>query len=150
MRERLFWTPKHPVTAESSVTATSFDHYSVEPFADQRDYAILLNDWPYGFADGISHLLVWSRTPIPVDTGKGDVTPAARLKIEAFVYETFVRQLAMGESLTEGQAKDRVMWFKNWVSLQSVRGVDHVHVLVKDAPSEILRGWCERGDCRSG
>ena len=36
------------------------------------------------------------------------------------------------------------MWFKNWVSLQSVRGVDHVHVLVRDVPEEVLGGWLVR------
>jgi len=35
----------------------------------------------------------------------------------------------------------RVMWFKNWVQLQSVRALEHVHVLVKDAKKEDLEFW---------
>ena len=41
---------------------------------------------------------------------------------------------------------ERPRWFKNWVSLQSVRGVDHVHVLVRDAPLELLEKWTRRQD----
>jgi hypothetical protein len=36
---------------------------------------------------------------------------------------------------------DRVMWFKNWVQLQSVRALEHVHVLVKDVTREDLEFW---------
>jgi len=28
--------------------------------------------------------------------------------------------------------------------VQSVRAIEHVHVLVKDASSELLEDWCER------
>merc|ERR1711939_362426 len=65
----------------------------------------------------IQHLLVWSKTPIPVDDEKGDVTPESRRLIEEFIEEFFVRPLG-------ATGKDQVQWFKNWVSLQSVRGVD--------------------------
>ena len=40
-------------------------------------------------------------------------------------------------------SQERVMWFKNWIKLQSVRAVEHVHVLVKDAGEELLNEWCE-------
>lgn len=59
--------------------------------------------------------------------------------IEDFVESFFVRDLREG-------GKERVLWFKNWVSLQSVRGVDHVHVLVRDAPKELLDKWTQRKD----
>lgn len=98
-----------------------------------------MNDWPYGFEEGIHHLLVWSKTPIPVDDEKGDVTPESRRLIEEFIEEFFVRPLGEG-------GKDQVQWFKNWVSLQSVRGVDHVHVLVRDVAPEQLAQWTERRD----
>lgn len=67
------------------------------------------------------------------------MTDESRAVIEGFVRRTFV------ESLGEGGA-ERVLWFKNWVSLQSVRGVDHVHVLVRDAPEELVEKWTERMD----
>ena len=36
---------------------------------------------------------------------------------------------------------DRVLWFRNWTGLQSVRGLEHVHVLVRDAPKVLLDRW---------
>jgi len=66
--------------------------------------------------------------------------------IEEFVENHFVRALAAEEGIGFVEAKSRVMWFKNWVTLQSVRGVDHVHVLVKDAPESLLQQWFDRHD----
>jgi len=89
---------------------------------------------------------VWSRTPIAVDDTRGDVTSESKRVIENFVENHFVRALAAKEGISSVEAKSRVMWFKNWVSLQSVRGVDHVHVLVKDAPESLLQKWFDRSD----
>ena len=33
------------------------------------------------------------------------------------------------------------MWFKNWKALQSVPGMEHVHVLVREVPDEIVAEW---------
>ena len=33
------------------------------------------------------------------------------------------------------------MWFKNWTALQSVPGMEHVHVLVREVPDEIVAEW---------
>lgn len=85
---------------------------------------------------------MWSKTPIATDLelgGEGDVTDESRRVIEEFVQRTFV------EALGEG-GRERLLWFKNWVSLQSVRGVDHVHVLVRDAPEELVKRWTQRED----
>lgn len=141
VRERLAWTPRDP---SQPVSAHSFTHHSSIPFEDPRDYAILLNDWPYGFESDIKHILVWTRTPIAVDDDRGDVTPESKRIIEDFVERQFVSTLAKEADISLEQARARVMWFKNWVSLQSVRGVDHVHVLVRDAPENLLGQWLVR------
>ncbi|KAI5361924.1 hypothetical protein Slin15195_G055740 [Septoria linicola] len=135
VQERLRWTPPIQLTT----SPPTFAHHSETFFSDPRDYAVLLNDWAYGFTPNISHLLVWSKTPIETDKDRGDVTEESRKRIEEFVEKYFVRELGEG-------GKDRVLWFKNWVSLQSVRGVDHVHVLVKDADEDVVRRWTERRD----
>lgn len=49
--------------------------------------------------------------------------------IEDFVERTFTRHLG----------KENVLWFKNWASIQSVRSVEHIHVLVRGASEEFLR-----------
>ncbi|TKA25352.1 hypothetical protein B0A50_06256 [Salinomyces thailandicus] len=137
VQERLHWTPSP--SASTPAGPPAFAHKSDIPFAEPEDFAVLTNDWPYGFEEGIVHLVVWSKVPIAVDEERGDLTAEARRGVEEFVERFFVR--AMGEG-----GRERVKWFKNWVSLQSVRGVDHVHVLVRNAPPDLLRMWTERRD----
>lgn len=138
IKERLHWTP------QTDSRPRTFAHRSSIPFAEKSDYAILQNDWPYGFAPGIQHLLIWTKTPIAVDAERGDVTAESRKCIEDFVERTFSREL--DQRLGDGAGREKVMWFKNWVSLQSVRGVDHVHVLVRDVPEDVVKAWTERHD----
>jgi len=121
IQHRLPWGSP-PFTCSSSV-----------PFANTSDYKVLTNDWPYGLTPDITHIVVWSKTPIPTDEKTGDVTDESRRIIREFVSKTFVKKLNGDEG--------RVMWFKNWVALQSVRALEHVHVLVKDASKEDLEFW---------
>lgn len=111
-----------------------FSPVSQIPFADPSDYRVLKNDWPYGLTPDITHIVVWSRTLIPTDPETGDVTPESRELIRNFVKTYFVDQIGPG-------GEDRVMWFKNWVSLQSVRSLEHFHVLVKDLDPAVLGKW---------
>lgn len=110
------------------------------PFEDPSDYRVLINDWPYGLAPGITHIVVWSRTPIPADAEIGDMTPESRKTAGEFVKRYFVDSLGPG-------GEDKVMWFKNWVALQSVRTVDHIHVLVRDVEPAVLQQWAEEQEC---
>lgn len=110
------------------------------PFADPADYRILRNDWPYGLAPGISHLVVWLRTPLPVATAEGHLTDESRALIDGFVQRTFVARLAV-DAKRFPDPKSQVLWFKNWVGLQSVRALEHVHILVRDVPEDILFEW---------
>lgn len=110
------------------------------PFADPEDYRILRNDWPYGLGPGISHLVVWLRTPIPVKSDEGHLTDESRALIEDFVQNKFVARLAEDVGRFPNP-ESHVLWFKNWVGLQSVRALEHVHVLVRDVPEDILYEW---------
>jgi hypothetical protein len=123
------------------------------PFADSSDYKILRNDWPYGLSPGITHICVWVKPPIPTKDVDGDVTDESRALIEDFVRRTFVYRLAEektkghlpGETATTTDAikwaQDRVLWFKNWAALQSVRSLEHIHVLVRDVPDSLITEW---------
>lgn len=145
VQERLHWTPRHHMTAEKPLNSHSFAHRSSIPFEDPADYQILVNDWPYGFASGITHLLVWSRTPIAVDAEQGDVTIESRQQIERCVRDFFVKPIAEFEHISDADAAARVVWFKNWVSLQSVRGVDHIHVLLKEVDALCIKQLTHSG-----
>ncbi|KAK0718369.1 hypothetical protein B0T26DRAFT_752299 [Lasiosphaeria miniovina] len=111
-----------------------FSPVSETQFADPSDYRVLLNDWPYGFVPGIVHIVVWTRTAIPTASGAGDMTPESRKLVADFVKRFFVDRLGPG-------GEERVMWFKNWVALQSVRALEHVHVLVKDVDAAVIEEW---------
>ncbi|KAK3302531.1 uncharacterized protein B0T15DRAFT_514557 [Chaetomium strumarium] len=117
-----------------------FTPASTIPFADPSDYRVLINDWPYGFVEGITHIVVWSRTPIPTDNTVGDMTPESRKVVAEFIKRYFIDRLGHG-------AEDKVMWFKNWVALQSVRTVDHIHVLVRDVEPAVLQEWTRELEC---
>lgn len=117
------------------------------PFADPEDYKILRNDWPYGLTPGISHLVVWLRTPIAVRSEEGHLTDESRALIDGFVQKTFVARLTSDARPFE-RPEEQVLWFKNWVGLQSVRALEHVHILVRDVPEDILVEWS--GETRHG
>ncbi|KAK2030950.1 hypothetical protein LX32DRAFT_585600 [Colletotrichum zoysiae] len=116
--------------------APPFTPKSLVPFEDPSDYRVLANDWPYGLDAGITHIVVWSRTIIPTDPDTGDMTSESRRTVQEFVDRYFV------DSLGEGGA-ERVVWFKNWVALQSVRTLEHIHVLVRDVDAEVIKKWTE-------
>lgn len=67
---------------------------------------------------------------------EGYLTEDSREVVERFVKRTFVERLTR-----DGDGKDRVQCFKNWEGLQSVRGLEHFHVLVRDVPERILVEW---------
>ena len=135
--ERLQWTPLPSSCAESGPV---FDVVDSTPFGNAGDFKILRNDWPYGsFEPDIIHLIVWSKPRIPTHPETGLMTPESRVLIDAFVHTTFVKRLEQ-ENL-DINAAEKVMWFKNWSALQSVRGLEHIHVLVKDVPKRIVEEW---------
>ncbi|KAL2219643.1 hypothetical protein M432DRAFT_362614 [Thermoascus aurantiacus ATCC 26904] len=141
LQRRLGWS------AEETKDGYSFPVHDPTPFADPRDYRILRNDWPYGFAPGITHLVVWLKTPLAVKPGgEGHITDESRARIDEFVRRTFVARLERERRPDDGTPRfpnpqDHVLWFKNWTGLQSVRALEHVHVLVRDVPEEIIVEW---------
>jgi len=138
MQERLNWKPSSRSTPESGPL---FDYEDPTPFKDSRDYRVMPNDWPYGLDQGITHLIVWLKPRLEVEPPRGDLTTRAHAQVEAFIHEHFVQPV---KELTGGT--DNVIWFKNWVSLQSVPGIDHVHVLLKNVSQDVIDRWWTEGE----
>jgi hypothetical protein len=63
------------------------------PFTDPRDIRILYNDWPYGLAKGIVHLVVWTKFTLPEDPLTGDLTKDMRATIARFVDAMFTAEV---------------------------------------------------------
>lgn len=119
IRERLKWHTEDGVIVPACETFLGSPH----------DVKILPNDFPYGLDDGIKHLVVWSKAKIPQDS-TGRITSEGAAMIEKYVAETFVKGLNM--------SADNVLWFKNYAALQSVRELEHFHVLLRDPSEEDL------------
>ncbi|KAI1496703.1 hypothetical protein F5X99DRAFT_58106 [Biscogniauxia marginata] len=117
-----------------------FTPASTIPFHDPSDYRVLTNDWPYGLTADMTHIVIWSRTIIETDPETGDMTPESRRVVADFVKKFFVDRLG-----PEGDS--RVLWFKNWVALQSVRSLEHIHIMVKDVGQDVLDDWTKELDC---
>lgn len=120
------------------------------PFADPADYRVLRNDWPYGVTPDITHIVVWSKTPIATKPENGDVTDESRALIDNFVDRTFVQRLQKDRAFEgiDGDVirKENVLWFKNWTALQSVRSLEHFHVLFRGVPDAIITEWTNEKD----
>ena len=142
LSERLQWEN----LSTSNEDSPSFQCKNATPFTNPSDYQILLNDWPYGFTSDVTHIVVWSKVRIPEQKPEGLLTPESIALVEAFVQRTFVEplnshRLEQGLYGESDDRDDRVLWFRNWTGLQSVRGLEHVHVLVRDAPKILLDRW---------
>lgn len=133
MRKRLRWDPLPTSTPESG---PKFDFISPIPFEDERDFKILPNDWPYGMEPGIVHVVVWLKNRLETEPGRGDMTETSRRQTEGFVQRRFVERVRCLPG-----TRDKVQWFKNWTALQSVPGLEHVHVLVRDVPEDVILEW---------
>lgn len=118
VKNRLHWEPASP---EECQLGSLFGVLDPEPLSNPADYKILVNDWPYGVGKDISHLIVWSKHRLPTTPGIGDLTPKGRSLLEDFVESKFRSKLGA----------DDVLWFRNWIGLQSVRSLEHFHVLVR-------------------
>ena len=131
-QERLHWQPISISLDEGPL----FQCKNPIPFADSRDYKILYNDWPYGMTPDITHIVVWLKTRLAVEPTVGDLIPESRQLIEDFVVKAFTETLKV-----RGGSASQVMWFRNWTGLQSVKGIDHIHVLVKGVSKDIMDEW---------
>ena len=43
----------------------------------------------------------------------------------------------------EEEEGSNVIWFKNTTNLQSVRSLEHVHVLIRDVDDEVAKQWLQ-------
>jgi hypothetical protein len=66
------------------------------------------------------------------------MTPESRALVQSFIEKTFIDALG-----PNGESK--VLWFKNWVALQSVRALEHIHVLVRNVDYDTLERWTGEG-----
>lgn len=141
MKERLYWQPLATSTAQ---TGPLFDVKDPVPFADSKDYRILPNDWPYGLEKSMTHIIIWLKNRLETEPVKGELTPTAQKQVEAFVQKTFIDRV---KDLPG--TEDTIMFFKNPTILQSVPGLEHIHVICR-LPKDIVEEWTGGEKTRQG
>ena len=100
-------------------------------FSDPSTTTVIYNQFPYYFEPQVKHLCAWSKVYIPADPNSpcGDISPETRAKIDDYVFKTFIEP--------NGLDKENICWFKNWESLQSVKSISHIHILINDVDGVI-------------
>lgn len=131
LEQRLFWIP-----VEDETKVLRFDVRNTTPFADTADYQILRNDWGYAFEPGVRHICVWLKQRLPVDE-EGGLNEEGRRMVREFVKREF------RDKAGETEEGSKIIWFKNTTNLQSVRSLEHFHVLVRDVDESVLEQWMQ-------
>lgn len=86
-------------------------------------------------------MIAWSKVRLPESEMGGHLTEEGRGVVEAFVRGVVMGGLGLGQgSGNEEKGEGKVLWFRNWTGLQSVKGLEHVHVLVRGVEGGKVEG----------
>lgn len=78
-------------------------------------------------------MVVWLKVRLSIEPDTGLMTGKSKAVAEKFANYIFVERLRKEGPGTEA----RVLSF----ILQSVRGLEHIHILVRDVSDEVVAGW---------
>jgi hypothetical protein len=82
--------------------------------------------------------VLWSKVPFDADRVTGILDPPSQAIVKDFIEREIVQRLVRVEGVSGGDARSRILWFKNGEAQQSVRALEHIHILLKDAPQTVL------------
>lgn len=99
-------------------------------FSDPSLYAVTKNDFPYDFEAGIHHLVVWSKIYIRLYNDKNEKRIEVKAQIEEFL-ASHLHKFGL-------RAGEDYCWFMNYVSLQSIRSISHLHLIIKSKDPQLI------------
>ncbi|QLQ79467.1 hypothetical protein HG537_0C01140 [Torulaspora globosa] len=102
-------------------------------FSSRKLYKVTRNDFPYDFEPTVHHLVVWSQIELPI-YGKGSEGTQQDVETRNRIEEFF--RINLEERW--GVLEDNYCWFVNYSSLQSIRKISHIHLLVKTSDIELI------------
>ncbi|CAG8502414.1 5483_t:CDS:2 [Ambispora leptoticha] len=109
------------ITVNNSLSTANTDAHEKRPISQYfyaeipaTHYALLENDFPYAIESSIKHFILWSKLAF---------TPGSMQEVDRFLRAKFPRNKEW-------------LFFVNLPHLQSVQGVSHAHVFVRDIPSK--------------
>ncbi|CDH15493.1 uncharacterized protein ZBAI_07280 [Zygosaccharomyces bailii ISA1307] len=107
-------TVKYPEQADKIAAA----------FSDAALFKITVNEFPYWFEPCVSHLLIWSKISLPLYCGDSEqINTTLYKKIEEFLRYNLEQRL--------GISSEDYCFFINTSRLQSVKGISHIHLLLR-------------------
>lgn len=121
----MHWLPSttdiHMTSADSLKLITYKDP---RPFANTEDVYISMNEFPYFIKEKTLHLLIWVKFPMPPDPTSeiGDIDDNTKAVIDKYIRRNFIEIL--------GIPGDKLLWWKNYTVVQSIKTIPHIHVLV--------------------
>ncbi|SCU88095.1 LAFA_0E10704g1_1 [Lachancea sp. 'fantastica'] len=124
VHEKLHWTSKMLIQCAQKWPTANLQFQAM--LSDPQLFALRTNDFPYDFPDHVHHLVLWSKIQIPLYVSD------SREKVA--IVETKIQQF-LKANLARYNIQDFV-WFINYPSLQSVKAVSHIHVLINSGESE--------------
>lgn len=92
-------------------------------FSSNKWFKITMNDFPYDFSEGIHHLLIWSKISLPFYVENSE-------SIQKDVFDKLSNFLKYNLENEYRLSSQDYLFFVNYNSLQSVRAISHVHLLI--------------------
>ncbi|CCD25104.1 Htc1p NDAI_0E02870 [Naumovozyma dairenensis CBS 421] len=107
-------------------------------FKDKSLFKLAVNDFPYYFEPDVIHVLIWSKIKLPIyktDKKTSDVkigdpnnnfpefNKPMKKVIASFLKHTITDKYCITE--------ENYCWFINYVNLQSIQAVSHIHLIIK-------------------
>lgn len=122
--EKIRFLNKRYSTREQKIAAS---------FSSKTLFSVTRNDFPYDFEPNVHHLLVWSKIGLPLyedDSNGAEQDAETRSRIEEFFRFNLEDRC--------GVSRADYCWFVNYSSLQSIRKISHIHLLVKTRDRELI------------
>lgn len=105
---------------------------------NEQLFKVTINDFPYNYEPNVLHLLIWSKIKLPIyindttdidginiDHNKyPDMNPECERLIDKFLSRTLHDKYKLSYGVN-------YVWFVNYLSLQSIKDLSHIHVLIK-------------------
>lgn len=133
--DRLQWSGKELEYLNEKKYRSVEEKISVA-LSSQSLYKLSWNDFPYDFPANVYHLLVWSKIILPLyenDDSEGNrarQVPHMHDRIEEFFRLTLQDRL----HIPQGD----YCWFVNYSSLQSIKKISHIHLLIRTDNEELI------------
>lgn len=102
-------------------------------FTDKSLFKLTLNDFPYQFESDVIHLLIWSKIRLPIYVNDTTAITMDRNALPEMHVPMKKRiDLFISQNLERYNIEPQdYVWFINYSSLQSIKSISHIHLLIK-------------------